>query len=99
MTGKVIHVWEGQKNCSIDIINFMPSYLDIKNSLLKKNKLKIRSGISIDEFDVNFDVVRREDAGNYSANYSIPCHEDSGGRTFEGNFTLDVLCKFSIVLV
>ena len=99
MREKEIHLWEGQKNCSINIINFMPSYLVIKNPSLKKKESETRSGIYIDRFDVNFDVVRREDAGNYSAKYTIPCREDSAGRIFEGDFTLDVLCKFSIVLV
>ena len=97
MRGEEISLWEGQKDCSVNIINLMPPYLAIKSSLLKKNESETRPGIYIDRFDVNFDVVRREDVGIYSANYTIPCHEGSAGRIFEGDFTLDVLCKFSML--
>ena len=51
--------------------------------------------------NVTFSTVRREDAGNYTistTNFVIGSNTEQVGND-TGNFYLDVICKFCIVLV
>ena len=95
MSESIINVWEGHGNCSIDVMtsNLTASKVDHK---LLKDENKTRRDISVNGFSITFDEVKKEDAGNYFAEFCIPCHKDSSPKCFNHTFYLNVMCKFDI---
>ena len=91
-----INVWEGHVDCSIDV---MTSNLKASKSELLKDGRKTRRGISVNGFGVTFDEVRKEDAGNYFAEFCIPCHKMSLPKCFYHTFYLNVMCKFYLCVL
>ena len=96
MSESIINVWEGHVDCSIDV---MTSNLTANKTELLKDENKSRRGISVHEFSVTFDEVKKEDAGNYFAEFCIPCHKVSSPKYFNHTFYLNVMCKFNLTLV
>ena len=96
MSVSIINVWEGHIECSIDV---MTSNLKISKHKLLKDKYDTRSGILVNGFSVTFGEVKKEDAGNYFAEFCIPCHKDSSPKCFNHTFYLNVMCKFDICVL
>ena len=96
MSESIINVWEGCVSCSIDV---MTSNLKASKTELLKDGRKTRGGISVNGFSITFDEVKKEDAGNYSAEFCIPCHKDSSPKCFNHTFYLNVMCKFDIFVL
>ena len=96
MENKVILLEEGAKQCPVTVIS---SSLTIDHFIWDKNGQAVddhlRKFISEDGFTIIFDKIEREDAGNYSVTISTTCH-NSSYRSFNGNFMLDVICKFNL---
>ena len=93
MSESIINVWEGHIGCSIDV---MTSNLNANKTELLNDEDEIRRGISVNGFSITFDEVKKEDAGNYFAEFCIPCHKDSSPKCFNHSFYLNVMCKFDI---
>ena len=93
MSESAINIWEGHFGCSIDV---MATDLNVRSFSLLKDEREIRRGISVSGFSITFDEVKKEDAGNYSAEFCIPCHKDSSPKCFNHTFYLNVMCKFDI---
>ena len=96
MSENAINVWEGHIGCSIDV---MTSNLKASKAELLKDGHKTRRGISVNGFSVAFDEVKKEDAGNYFAEFCIPCHKDSSPKCFNHTFYLNVMCKFNLTFI
>ena len=96
MSESTIEVWERHVGCSIDV---MTSNLKASNHKLLKDEDDTRGGISVNSFSVTFDEVKKEDAGNYFAEFCIPCHKDSSPKCFNHTFYLNVMCKFNLTFM
>ena len=96
MVNKVIRLEEKTEKYPVRVIS---SSLAARNITWEKDGREIidhvRQGITLDNFTISFDKIEKEDVGNYSVTTSIFCDKDSKPRSFNGNFTLDVICKFS----
>ena len=90
MSESTINVWEGHVGCSIDV---MTTNLNASTHELLMDGNKTREGISVNGFSVAFDKVKKEDAGNYFAEFCFPCHKDSSAKCFNHTFYLNIMCK------
>ena len=94
MSESTINVWERRVGCSIDV---MTSNLKASKAELRKDGRTTRRDIN--GFSIIFDEVKKEDAGNYFAEFCIPCHKDSLPKCFNHTFYLNVMRKFNLTQV
>ena len=100
----VVRIEENSRNVPVDVrLDPEPFPLDtLSFSWIKDNQsLTGDSGLTLAYSSITFTIIRRSDAGVYSvsaSNHIIGDPSQQIGDDTAGSFTLDVICKLSVII-
>ena len=97
MVNDTIYLEEGTKSSLVSIIR---SSIEAINYTWLKDEVEIHEHERhlFSEKGVTFNNVERDDIGNYSLTAHMSCHEHLKPRKFVGNFLLNVICKYHVLV-
>lgn len=97
MVDDTLWLEEGTNSCSVTVIR---SSIEATHSTWLKDDVEIHEHVQhlFSEKGVTFNNIERDDIGNYSLTAIMSCHEHLEPRKFVGNFLLNVVCKYHVLV-